>query len=65
MIADNLKWTDYEGGFEGDRNIEEYLANRGEEVKRVSQDVFELEKAININIDSGSIVSEDGTSTLE
>lgn len=45
-IADNLGFADYPGGFEGDSNIEEYLAKRGLEanVNRVSEEVFELEQ---------------------
>ena len=45
-IADNLGWSDYIGGFEGDTNIEEFFAARGfeEHVNRVSKDVFELEQ---------------------
>lgn len=44
-IADNLGWSDYVGGFEGDTNIEEYFARRGkDEVSRVTEEVFEVEK---------------------
>ena len=45
MIADNLGWYDYAGGFEGDNNIEEYFQTRGvgDAVTRVSKEVVELE----------------------
>lgn len=47
-IADNLGWTDYLGGLEGETNIEEYFASRGLEdtVNRVSKDVFDLEQML-------------------
>mmetsp|Transcript_4106 Transcript_4106/g.4911 ORF Transcript_4106/g.4911 Transcript_4106/m.4911 type:complete len:220 (+) Transcript_4106:42-701(+) len=67
LIADNLGWHNYIGGFEGDANIEEYFANRGleEEVNRVSKDVFELEKVLGIKTGSGSIVGDDGEPAME
>ena len=46
LIADNLGWTDYKGGFEGSTtNIEEFMEEKGrsDEVNRVSPDVFDLE----------------------
>lgn len=48
MIADNLGWTNYKGGFEGNTNIEEYMESkgRGQDINRVSTDVFSLEKAL-------------------
>lgn len=48
LIADNLGWHNYIGGFEGEPDIEQYLASRGREddVKRVSPEVFELEKLL-------------------
>jgi len=46
LIADNLGWTKYVGGFDGDTNIENFLETmgRGDEVNRVSKEVFDLEK---------------------
>lgn len=48
LIADNLGWHNYIGGFEGEPDIEQYLASRGREgdVKRVSPEVFELEQLL-------------------
>ena len=48
LIADNLGWHNYIGGFEGEADIEQYLASRGREgdVKRVSPEVFELEQLL-------------------
>lgn len=45
LIADNLGWTKYLGGFNGDKNIEEFMETIGrkDEVNRVSQEVFDLE----------------------
>ena len=45
LIADNLGWSNYLDGFDGESNIEEFLmANgRGEDVNRVSSTVWELE----------------------
>lgn len=68
LIADNLGWTDYDGGFEGDTNtIEDYFVAKGQNdaVNRVSEDVFELEKLLDIQTDSGSIVGEDGNLAME
>jgi len=68
LIADNLGWTDYDGGFEGDTNtIEDYFVAKGQEdsVNRVSQDVFDLEQLLNIQTDSGSIIGEDGKPAME
>jgi hypothetical protein len=50
MIADNLGWTNYKGGFEGNSNIEEYMESkgRGENINRVSTDVFSLEKSLHL-----------------
>merc|ERR1712129_15395 len=38
LIADNLGWSTYIGGFEGDTNIEDYLEtrDRAEDINRVS-----------------------------
>jgi hypothetical protein len=68
LIADHLGWTDYDGGFEGDTNtIEDYFVEKGlkEKVNRVSQDVFALEKLLNIQTNSGSIVGEGGNPAME
>lgn len=48
LIADNLGWMQYVGGFDGNSNIEDYMndVGRGDEVNRVSQEVFELEKLV-------------------
>ena len=45
LIADNLGWTKYVGGFEDESNIEEFLeANgRADELNRVNPTVWELE----------------------
>jgi hypothetical protein len=68
IIADNLGWTDYKGGFEGDVNdIEEFFANQGKEgvVNRVSEEVFHLEKIMHRDTKSGSIIGENGKLTME
>jgi hypothetical protein len=64
LIADNLGWHNYIGGFEGDTNIEEYMASRGmaDEVNRVSEDVFELEKLL---AKTGMLLDENGNTSLE
>jgi len=51
MIADNLGWTKYPGGFNDANNIEEFMETigRGEEVNRVSPEVFDLEMMIHDN----------------
>lgn len=48
LIADNLGWTKYIGGFDGDANIEEFMETlgRGDEVNRVTKEVFELEEVL-------------------
>lgn len=50
LIADNLEWSKFWGeyGFEGKTNIEEYMEERGrgDEVNRVSRDVFHLEQIL-------------------
>ena len=50
LIADNLGWSDYIGGFDQETNIEEYFANRGQEetVSRVGSEAFQLEKNLYI-----------------
>lgn len=66
LIADNLGftnlWNEKEEG-----NIEEYFANQGmqEKVNRVSKDVFDLEKVLGFDTDSGSIVGDDGEPAME
>ena len=70
LIADNLGWTDYDGGFQGETNtIEDYFAASSDgntTVSRVSEEVFQLEKILQEhNTKSGSIVGEDGELALE
>ena len=73
LIADHLGWTDYEGGFKGNKTntIEDYFANDANNktnvtVSRVNTDVFELEKILQYNADkSGAIVSDNGKLALE
>lgn len=58
MIADNLG----SGCLDGDANIEDYFKTRGmEDIFRVTEEVFELEKILNLN----SLVGEDGKPVLE
>ncbi len=54
LIADNLGWTKYLGGFNGDKNIEEFMESMGrkDEVNRVSQEVFDLEQILNVHDDN-------------
>mmetsp|Transcript_19880 Transcript_19880/g.24540 ORF Transcript_19880/g.24540 Transcript_19880/m.24540 type:complete len:229 (-) Transcript_19880:238-924(-) len=54
LIADNLGWSNYIGGFDGDENIEEFLENqgRGDEVNRVSKDIWELEELFDEGVTS-------------
>jgi hypothetical protein len=58
LIADNLGWTKYAGGFDGDTNIEEFMNThgRGDEVNRVSKEVFDLEGILKNN--ANGIASE-------
>lgn len=51
LIADNLGWTKYLGGFNGDTNIEEFMKSmgRGDEVSRVSKEVFDLENILYVD----------------
>ena len=68
LIADHLGWTDYKGGFEGDTNtIEDFFAKQGQNdaVLRVGQEVFDLEKVLRHNTDSGAILGDDGKPALE
>lgn len=48
LIADNLGWHNYIGGFEGEPDIEAFLASQGREndINRVNSEVFELEKIL-------------------
>ncbi len=62
LIADNLGWSKFWGdyGFDGKTNIEEYMEKkgRGDEVNRVSKDVFHLEQVLDAGKgDGNSIVS--------
>ena len=58
MIADSLG----SGCMDGDANIEAYFKSRGmEDIFRVTEEVFELEKILNMN----SIIGEDGKPVLE
>ena len=68
LIADNLGWTDYKGGFEGSINdIEDFFKAKGMEdtVNRVSQEVFELEKILGHDTSSGAIIGENGERLME
>jgi len=58
MIADNLG----SGCLDGDANIEAYFKARGtEDVTRVTEEVFELEKVLNMD----TLMGEDGKPVLE
>lgn len=61
LIADNLGWSNYLGGFDGEKNIEEFLEGqgRGEDVNRVSPEVWNLENMLEISSNS-SRTSEAG-----
>mmetsp|Transcript_34679 Transcript_34679/g.70103 ORF Transcript_34679/g.70103 Transcript_34679/m.70103 type:complete len:114 (-) Transcript_34679:1828-2169(-) len=63
LIADNLGWHNYIGGFEGEPDIEAYLASQGREgdVNRVNADVFELEKMLEKEAPSGPSSETDGS----
>lgn len=63
LIADNLGWHNYIGGFEGEPDIEAYLASQGREgdVNRVNADVFELEKMLEKEPRSGPASEPDGS----
>lgn len=64
LIADNLGWMQYVGGFDGNSNIEDFMNDigRGDEVNRVSQEVFELEKLVHSSAeDAGGLSSLDET----
>jgi DNL zinc finger. len=59
LIADNLGWMQYVGGFDGNSNIEDFMNDigRGDEVNRVSQEVFELEKLVHSSADDAGGLS--------
>ena len=65
LIADNLGFTNLWNEKEG--TIEDYFANKGMEqtVSRVSKDVFDLEKTLGFDTNSGSIIGDDGQPVLE
>jgi protein import protein ZIM17 len=68
IIADNLGWTDYDGGFQGDTNtIEDYFGqSEDQKVTRVSHEVFHLERILKEHdTKSGAIVGDDGKLALE
>jgi mitochondrial protein import protein ZIM17 len=69
LIADNLGWTDYNGGFQGNKTntIEDYFAGDEKvQVSRVSTEVFELEKILqSYDSKSGAIIGDDGKLALE
>ncbi len=68
LIADNLGWSKYwgEAGFQGSSNIEEFMdgKGRGDEVNRVSKEVFHLEKMLGDSAsdeDKDSIIAEEAS----
>jgi len=67
LIADNLGWTKYVGGFDGDTNIEEFMKTMGreDEVERVSQDVFHLENILNIESQGKGDIHAGDSNTFE
>lgn len=67
LIADNLGWTKYIGGFDGDTNIEEFMKTMGreDEVARVSQDVFDLETILNIESQGENDIHESDSNAFE
>mmetsp|Transcript_19288 Transcript_19288/g.22304 ORF Transcript_19288/g.22304 Transcript_19288/m.22304 type:complete len:250 (-) Transcript_19288:250-999(-) len=69
LIADNLGWSVDWGinGFDGKKNIEEYLSElgRGDEINRVSKDIFHLEQMLGNGNDGSSNNIEDGDASLE
>ena len=66
LIADNLGFTNL-WNKEEEGTIEEFFANKGmdDAVNRVSKDVFDLEKILGHDSDSGAIVGDDGKPALE
>jgi len=66
LIADNLGFTNL-WNKEEEGTIEEFFANKGMDgtVNRVSKDVFDLEKVLGHDSNSGSIVGDDGKPALE
>lgn len=69
LIADHLGWTDYDGGFQGNKTntIEDYFSEDPEvKVNRVSTEVYELEKILqSYSTKSGAIVGDDGKLAME
>lgn len=67
LIADNLGWTKYVGGFDGDTNIEEFMKTMGreDEVARVSQDAFDLESILNIESQGKDDIQAGDSNTFE
>jgi hypothetical protein len=67
LIADNLGWMQYVGGFDGNSNIEDYMNDigRGDEVNRVSQEVFELEKLVHSDAEELSSLDEIDNNSFE
>lgn len=67
LIADHLEFTKlWQKGKTG--TIEEFFAQQGpveDHVNRVSKEVFDLEKTLNQDTSSGSILDEDGNPQLE
>lgn len=67
LIADNLGWSNYIGGFEtGETNIEEFLEAKGrsEDVNRVGPTVWELENTLAIDCNknyTNCLADEDNT----
>ena len=56
------------GSLAGGTNIEDYFKIKGDEddqVLRVSQDVFQLEKILDFDTEGGAIAGEDGRPMLE
>ncbi len=67
LIADNLGWTKYLGGFNGDKNIEEFMETMGrkDEVNRVSQEVFDLEQILSVHDEDGGALKIDDSNVFE
>lgn len=62
LISDHLGFTQQ---FDG--NLEDLMKEKGEgeEVQRVTEEVFQLEKMLGLESDSGSILGPDGTPHME
>ena len=69
LIADNLGWSKDWGiaGFDGKSNIEELMDDqgRGDEVNRVTEEVFNLEKIIDLGADDSQGKASDDMSAFE